>query len=712
MVQSTTLGEVLVTHADEIVQCFVSALRENGLPPAGTTRAQLVDHVPRLLAEIAERLKAPTRPRADSPEIEETAREHGTNRWELGYDIEQLTREFDVLRHCILQFCEEHQCSIPLGEVDVFTGCLGAALAEAIAEYVRHRDLDTKERVEAQSLLYEAGDILIASLDIQATLRRLSRLLVRRLSVYCCIELEDFEVSDNPLLAHTDPAREDSLRQAIRATTNPGWRHGYPFARNPERAQLGGATVTVTADDEDSDARRELLDRIEARSWIVAPLQTQHALQGTLVVVRDSSAAAYAAKDVPLVEELARRIAMAIDNARLYQKAQQERQRVERALRAKDEFVAVISHELRTPLNSVSGWLTLLRTGQLSADRAEHALDIIDRNCKAQARIVEDLLDISRLVTGNIRIHPAQLDLTSVVDMVVESARPAAEAKRISIEREMEESEAILRGDSQRLQQVVWNLLTNAIKFTPKDGRIRVSLRRNRSTLELTIADSGEGIPAHVLPKLFEPFYQLDSTTARRHAGLGLGLAIVRYLVELHGGSVEASSKGLGHGAAFTIRLPMSPAISTTLGITKIPTESFSATLPALPVALTGTKVLVVDDEQDTRELVATILETAGAEVRVAPGATEAMEVFTSFMADVVVTDIGMPGRDGFDLLRAMREMDERRVPTIALTGRASEDDVTRATVAGFDLYLTKPVEPSKLVTTVADLVQAAKPPS
>jgi CheY-like chemotaxis protein len=377
--------------------------------------------------------------------------------------------------------------------------------------------------------------------------------------------------------------------------------------------------------------------------------------------------------------------------------------------------VAVISHELRTPLNSVSGWLTLLRTGKLPADRAEHALDIIDRNCKAQARIIEDLLDISRLVTGNIRIQPAQLDLCSVVEMVVESARPAAEAKRISIDRDMEESSAILRGDSQRLQQVVWNLLTNAIKFTPKDGRIRVSLRRNRSTLELTVADSGEGIPAHVLPKLFEPFYQLDSTTSRRHAGLGLGLAIVRHLVELHGGSVEASSKGPGQGAAFTVRLPMSPAISSTLGITKLPTESLTPTLPTLPVALTGTKVLVVDDEQDTRELVATILETAGAEVRVAPGATEAMEVLTLFTADVVVTDVGMPGRDGFDLLRAMREMDERRVPTIALTGRGSEDDVTRAAVAGFDRYLTKPVEPSTLVTTLAELVQSAstvKPPA
>lgn len=701
------LGDVLATHADDILQRFISAMSASDVPPPGTTRAQLVDHIPRLLAEIAERLKDGSPVAAARSDIQDAGREHGNNRWQLGYDIEALAREFDVLRRCVLQLCEERQCQVALKEVEILTGCLGAAFAEAITEYVRHRDNESKQRADAQALLYEAGEILMSSLDIQAALRRLARLLVRRLSVWCCIELEDFEVSDNPLLAHADPLREDSLRQAFRAMRNPGWRHGFPFARNPAAAQLGGSSVPS---EEDNEAGRELLEQVEACSWIVAPLQTQHALQGTLVVVRDGHSEPYVQDDVPLVEELARRIAMAIDNARLYQKAQQERQRVERALRAKDEFVAVISHELRTPLNSVSGWLTLLRTGKLTADRAEHALDIIDRNCKAQARIVEDLLDISRLVTGNIRIQPAQLDLCSLVDMVVESVRPAAEAKRIMIERELEDG-AILRGDSQRLQQVVWNLLANAIKFTPKDGRIRVSLRQNRSTLELTVADSGEGIPAHVLLKLFEPFYQLDSTTSRRHAGLGLGLAIVRHLVELHGGSVEASSKGIGQGSAFTVRLPMSPAVSATLGITKMPTESLRAALPTLPVALTGTKVLVVDDEQDTRELVATILETAGADVRVAPGANEAIEALSVFVPDVVVTDIGMPGRDGFDLLRGMRDVDDRRVPTIALTGRASEDDVTRAAIAGFDRYLTKPVEPSTLVTTVAELVHSGSAP-
>ena len=307
----------------------------------------------------------------------------------------------------------------------------------------------------------------------------------------------------------------------------------------------------------------------------------------------------YSDADLLFASDLARRASVAIDNARLYELSQQERSKVEAATRAKDEFVAMVSHELRTPLNAILGWIRLIRGGALAASRVEHAFEVIERNADAQNQLVGDLLDISRVITGKLRINPAQVDVANMVEMAVESVRPAAEAKGIALDVQAAPG-ALLRGDGDRLQQVVWNLLANAVKFTPKKGTVRVQLRKVESDIEITVEDTGQGIAADFLPHVFDSFKQFDSSASRPFGGLGIGLSISKHLVELHGGSIEARSRGVGQGATFVVRLPVSPVVSSTVGVSKPATRALGQA--PLPTTLTLLSVLVVDDEPDAKE--------------------------------------------------------------------------------------------------------------
>jgi signal transduction histidine kinase len=408
----------------------------------------------------------------------------------------------------------------------------------------------------------------------------------------------------------------------------------------------------------------------------------------------------------------ARVCAQALERAQLFELAQLERRRAEEASRAKDEFLAVVSHELRTPLNAILGWSRLLRAGGLDPARVGQAIEVIDRNAEAQAQLIEDLLDISRITSGKLRIQLRPVDLGEVVEAALDVVRPSAEVKGIRLQATVDASAGPLVGDPDRLQQVVWNFLTNAVKFTPKGGRVWVRVRPVDSYVEIEVGDDGAGIAPSFLPHVFERFRQAEGGASRSHGGLGLGLAIVKSLVELHGGTVEARSDGPGKGATFVARLPVAPLRVGDAGRPAVhPRARGEAPGFARPSQLAGARVLVVEDDPDGRELIATVLAQCGAEVTTAGSAAEAFELIMESRFDALVSDIGMPGEDGYVLIRRVRAMagEGGRTPAVALTAFARSEDRTHALAAGFDLHVAKPVEPAELVLVLARLVERGR---
>ena len=393
---------------------------------------------------------------------------------------------------------------------------------------------------------------------------------------------------------------------------------------------------------------------------------------------------------------------------RLLESERHARAEAERASRIKDEFLAVVSHELRTPLNAIFGYAQLLRMGPQSPEETSQGLEVIERNARMQGQIIEDLLDMSRIVSGKIRLDVRRVDLPPVIDAAIETVRAAADAKGIGILPTLDPHAGPVSGDPGRLQQVVWNLLSNAIKFTPKGGRVRVLLQRVNSHVEILVSDNGAGIRPDFLPHVFERFRQAESPTTRRHGGLGLGLSIARSLVEAHGGTVRVESEGEGRGATFAVTLPLSPVRATPEDDDRVHPTAVSGAGPSKDgPSLNGVRVLVVDDEPDGRALVRRILEGCGAEVLAAGSAREALELLDGQRVDVLLSDIGMPDEDGHTLLRKLRARgtaDGAQVPAAALTAFARTEDRTRALLAGFQTHLAKPVEARELIATVASL--------
>src|SRR6266446_2376659 len=386
------------------------------------------------------------------------------------------------------------------------------------------------------------------------------------------------------------------------------------------------------------------------------------------------------------------------------------RAEAENASRMKDEFLATVSHELRTPLNAIIGWSHMLLAGKLDEATAGRALEVIDRNARAQAQLIEDILDVSRVITGKVRLDTVPVDVASVINCAVESAHLAADAKGIQLEVILDPLARHVVGDPSRLQQVVFNLLVNAIKFTPSGGQVVVRLSRLDRSIEICVCDTGEGIKPAFLPFVFDRFRQADGSQTRLHGGLGLGLAMVRHLVELHGGTVRADSAGLGCGATFTITLPIVPAqhirrntrSPRDLGLTK-GTRMELGSRPRLD----GLKVLLVDDDRDTLQVLTALLTESMAKVQTACSAAEALEVLGRSKADVLVLDLGMPHEDGYSLIRKIRASETRggrQTPAVALTARVRVEDRAQALAAGFDLFVPKPVEPNELITAIANL--------
>ena len=399
-------------------------------------------------------------------------------------------------------------------------------------------------------------------------------------------------------------------------------------------------------------------------------------------------------------------------SAELLRREQAAREEADAANRMKDEFLAVVSHELRSPLNAILGWAGILNGDQADPRTAAQAVETIQRNAKAQAQLIDDLLDISRVVTGKMRLDVQPVEMPLVLQAAVDAVRPAAEGKGIRLQMVIDPGAGPVSGDPGRLQQIFWNLLSNAVKFTPKNGTVRVQLERANSYVEVTVSDSGRGISADFLPYVFDRFRQADSSFTRAHGGLGLGLAIVRQLVELHGGTVAARSEGEGRGATFTVSLP----IAIRNDVARYITGALAAKEPAgaadkvdCSLRLDGLTVVIVDDERDARELLLTILKDCGAEVRAAVSAAEGFEAVGEWRPDLLISDIEMPHEDGLSLIRRIRALPSDgggQVPAIALTAHVRSEDRLRALAAGFDAQVGKPMEPVELVTVVASLMR------
>lgn len=458
---------------------------------------------------------------------------------------------------------------------------------------------------------------------------------------------------------------------------------------------------------------------LPVRSYLAVPVTSHDGQVIGGLFFGHSEVGVFSERTERIVAGIASQAALAIDNARLYnevKRAAQERTELLEAERAarneaermnlmKDEFLATLSHELRTPLNAILGWAQLLGMGETSDDELREGLEVIERNARTQTQLIEDLLDMSRIISGKIRLDVQSTDLASVVEAAIGSIRPTADAKGIRLRTILDPMAGPVAGDPTRLQQVVWNLLSNAIKFTPKGGKVDVMLERVNSHLEITVHDSGVGIKAEFLPLVFERFRQADASTTRSYGGLGLGLSIVKSLVELHGGLVRAKSPGEGQGATFIVNLPLAPLRSDE--VRQHPTSPGATSVDCETLHLEGICVLVVDDEHDARKLIQRVLTECRAKVFTAANANEGLAMLKQHKPDVLISDIGMPETDGYEFLRHVRRLLPEKggkVPAIALTAFARSEDRTRAMMAGYQIHIAKPIETQELLATVASL--------
>jgi signal transduction histidine kinase/CheY-like chemotaxis protein len=518
-------------------------------------------------------------------------------------------------------------------------------------------------------------------------------------------------------VAHVDPAKVEWARELGRKfPPDPKAPHGVPNVLRTGKPEIYPVvTEEMIRASARSEAELSMTLDLHLRSVIIVPLLAHGRILGALSLVRTDSDTPYEERDLDLAQELARRCASAIDNARLYDAEQQARSAADFANRAKDEFLATVSHELRTPLNAILGWAKMLSSGSLANDVAKQqkAISTIDRNAVAMAQLIEDLLDISRIISGKMRLEVQSVQLGRVIEAAIDAVRPAADAKEIKIVERSDPDAQTANGDPARLQQVVWNLLSNAVKFTPKQGRIDIEVARDESGISISVTDTGKGIDPRFLPHVFDPFRQEDASHTRSRGGLGLGLAITKQLVELHGGSVFASSAGEGKGSTFRVHLPAtaipSPPQLRTGRSRKFRFDSVFEQLPRLQ----GVHALVVDDEEDARTLLKTVLEEFGARVTLAASVPEALAAIEQEPPSLLVSDIGMPIQDGYDLIREVRRLPPERggnMPAAALTAYARAEDRRRTIDAGFSMHLSKPIDPAELVAVVGSLTRTLPP--
>ena len=491
------------------------------------------------------------------------------------------------------------------------------------------------------------------------------------------------------------------------------WSIGAERILGYQEAEILGqsASIIYTPEDIERGADQEELEtaiiegRAEDERWHVRKDGSCFWASGTVTPLRDETGQLRGFSKI--MRDFTERKQAEDERNQLLVSEQEARAAAESANRMKDEFLATLSHELRSPLNAMLGWVQLLNTRKFDEATTARAMETIERSARAQAQLVEDLLDVSRIIQGKLRLKVRPIELASVIEAALDNARPAADAKAIWLQSVLDPAAGLVAGDSDRLQQVIWNLLSNAIKFTPKGGRIQVRLERINSHVEITVIDTGVGISSDFVPYVFDRFRQADSSITRSYSGLGLGLAIVRHLVELHGGTVRAESQGEDQGATFIVKLPLMPVrLETSEGERVHPTLGRGISFDN-PPSLDGLQVLVVDDEADSRVFLTTVLEQCGASVRAVASAHSAIEVIKLLKPDVLLSDIGMPGEDGYTLIRKVRALSAEQggqIPAVALTAYARTEDRMRAIAAGFQMHTPKPVEPAELATIVASL--------
>ncbi|MDP9151929.1 MAG: ATP-binding protein [Myxococcota bacterium] len=577
------------------------------------------------------------------------------------------------------------------------------SLGDEIA--VTYSDISDRRRAEETlRFLAEASHILSTSLDYDSTLARVARLAVPTIADWTAIDMLSADGTLHRLaVAHVDPAKVELARDLHkRFPADMDAPTGVPNVLRTGKSELVADITDALLESAIQD--RELLDIIRSlglKSSMCVPLKAKGRPVGAMTLILAESGRRYGPDALDVAEDLARRASLAIENALLYRAAEEANQ-------AKDDFLATVSHELRTPLNSILGWAVMLKERSLPEERQTRAIETIERNARAQNQLIEDLLDVSRIVSGKLRLDVEAVNLPQVVESAVEMVRPAATAKGIVLRVTVDPNAGPIMGDPGRIQQVVSNLLSNAVKFSAKEGgAVQVVVRRLDSSVEIVVRDKGEGIDPSFLPYVFERFRQADPRTTRVRGGLGLGLAIVRNLVELHGGTVGAYSEGIGRGAAFTILLPIAPVHSRSSEGPPALHQAVFAPGVQCPPELSGLHVLVVDDEADARDLVEALLTRCNLKVTTAANAEDALRLVQELRPDIVVSDIGLPKEDGYALIKSLRALPPNqggRTPAVALTAYARMEDRTKALVAGFNMHVPKPVEPIELLAVLASL--------
>ena len=589
------------------------------------------------------------------------------------------------------------------------------------AELLRQKNLELESaNIARLNMLLELGHELAAEHDPEKVLER-----------FCCSARRILAVEEAAvgMLEKESERLRYFFRNSHKQTTSPD-EIPAPMQRALDRVVAERRPLRLIEPDDcgaPDDPALEL-----PHSFLGAPILSGAGVCGWLYLLDKLDADDFTEADERLAATLAAQVAVSFENASLYTRAQSHaaelrlemavrkqaeeeraqllireqaaRVEAEEANRNKDEFLATLSHELRTPLTAILGWSQIVRIGKLDKPQMAHALETIERNARSQSQLIDDLLDVSRIITGKLSLEFQAVDLATVIEAAIDSVRPAAEAKRIKFETIMESFSCPVLGDANRLQQIFWNLFSNAVKFTPKKGRIKIIAERSDSQITISVTDTGIGITPEFQPYIFDRFRQADGSTTRLHGGLGLGLAIVRHLIELHHGNVQVDSEGAGQGSTFIVSLPIALPAAHTAGNG----EQLRPEINEHPLSseiLEGLRILIVDDEADSRDLVSAILTRYGSEVKCTESAADAILAFQQWNPDMLVSDIGMPNEDGYSLIRKLRKLRSKRatqIPALALTAYATDDERALALSAGFQMHVAKPVEPERLVTSIA----------
>lgn len=568
-------------------------------------------------------------------------------------------------------------------------------------------DIDQKRSTEEHlRFLARANELFSSSLDYESTLKNLAQAAVPALADWCAVDLcKAADGSyDRLAIAHRDPEKVALAWELFRKfPPNPGIDPISAAIRTSQSAIARLISSETLRNLSVNEEHYEIIKELGLVSWMIAPLPGRRGPIGAITFVSSDSRRLFTELDLSHAEEFARQAAVAIENATLYRDAQA-------ANRAKDDFLATLSHELRTPMTAILGWSRLLHEEKPDDETYQSAIEAILRSAQAQALLIDDVLDMSRIISGKMQIEPQPVDVTVAMREAMRTVQPSAEAKGVALEFQERKGTFVVSGDPNRLQQIVWNLLSNAIKFTSPGGSVIARVEQAGVFVRISIRDTGKGIASDFLPFVFEPFRQAENVTTRVHGGLGLGLAIVKQLVELHGGNISAHSEGVGKGATFVVELPIRsaslPAAKDTpqrgsSGVAEIsfPTKDYPD--------LTGKSIVVIDDQPDARAFMAAVLARCGAAVDTCESVARAMKALEGKVPDLVVTDIAMPNEDGFDLIRQLRSRVSARVPVLAVTAFGRPSDRDRIYQAGFSGYLIKPVDPLELARSCRSLIDS-----